>query len=88
MFMNVNSVVGERIEKIGTFYPQCTLTVGSVLRIYAYCDVLCAHYSPQESVAHSSAAQTVDGDLRVRAPGFRSSAFSLLGATLRAQSIF
>jgi hypothetical protein len=40
---------------------------------------------PQESVLRSSAAQTVDGDLRVRAPGFRSSPPPLLGATPMAQ---
>ena len=30
-------------------------------------------------------AKTVDGNLRMRAPGFRSSASPLLGVTLRAQ---
>jgi len=42
------------------------------------------HCPPQVSLPRSSAAQTVDGDLRVLAPGFRSSASPLLGATLRA----
>jgi len=40
---------------------------------------------PQASVSRSSAAQTVDGNLRVRAPGFRPSASPFFGATLRAQ---
>ena len=46
-----------------------------------------AHYTPQVSLLRSSATQTVDGDLRVRAPGFRSSDPPLLGANLRAQFI-
>jgi hypothetical protein len=33
---------------------------------------------PRESMVRGSAAQTVDGKLRVRAPGFRSSAFPQL----------
>jgi len=36
---------------------------------------------PRESVVRGSAAQTVDGKLRVRAPGFRSSAFPQLVRT-------
>jgi hypothetical protein len=44
-----------------------------------------AHYPPEVSVFRSSAAQTVVGELRVRAPSFRSSTSPLLGATLRAQ---
>ena len=43
------------------------------------------HDPPQVSLLRSSAAQTIDGNLRVRAPGFRPSASPLLGATLRAQ---
>jgi len=53
--------------------------------MYGFCDDLYAHYPPQESVLRSSVAQTVDGDLRVRAPRIWSSASPLLGATLRAQ---
>jgi hypothetical protein len=44
------------------------------------------HDPPQASVSLSSAAQTVHENLGVRAPGFRLSAFPLLGATLRAQA--
>jgi hypothetical protein len=49
----------------------CTLSfvnILSVLWIYAYYDVRCAHYPTQESVPRSSPAQTVDGNLTVRAP--------------------
>jgi hypothetical protein len=59
-----------------------------VLWIYGFCDDTYAHYPPQVSVSRSLAAQTVDGDLRVRAPDFRSSASPLLGATLRAHLIY
>ena len=45
-----------------------------------------AHYPPQASVLQSSAAQRVDGDLRMRAPGFRSSTSLLLGVTPRAHT--
>jgi hypothetical protein len=51
------------------------------------CDDMYVHDPPQVPVSRSSAAQTVDGDLRVRAPGFRPSAFPLLGVTMRAQFI-
>ena len=44
------------------------------------------HDPPQASTSPSSVAQTVDGNLRVRAPGFQSSASPFLGATLRAHS--
>jgi len=47
-----------------------------------------AQYPPQESVLRNSAAETVDGDLRVRTPGFQSSASPLLGATPRAHKLF
>jgi len=52
---------------------------------YAFCDDMYVHDPPQASVSRSSAAQTVDGNLSVRAPGFRPSASTFLGATLRAQ---
>jgi len=42
---------------------------------YAFCDDMYVHDPPQASVSRSLAAQTVDGNLRVRAPGFRPSAF-------------
>jgi hypothetical protein len=38
-------------------------------------------------MVRDSAAQKFDGNLRVRAPGFRSSAFLSLGATPKAQGI-
>jgi len=44
--------------------------IHSVLSIYGFCDDMYAHYSPRGSVLRSSAAQRVDGDLTVRAPGF------------------
>jgi hypothetical protein len=47
-------------------------------------DDMYAYYLPHGSVLWSSVTQTVDGDLRVHAPGFRSSASPLLGATPRA----
>jgi len=71
-----------------TGYTWSFVNILSVSWIYAYCDVLCAHYLPQESVPRSSVAQTIDGNLRVRAPGFQFSTSPLLGATLRAQYIF
>ena len=46
-----------------------------------------AQLSPQQSTVRGSAAQTVDGILRVPAPGFRSSASPLMGATPSAHSI-
>jgi hypothetical protein len=52
---------------------------------YAFCDDTYVHDPPQASVSRSSAAQTVDGNLRVRAPGFRPNAFPFLGTILRAQ---
>jgi hypothetical protein len=58
------------------------------VRMYV-CMYVCmyVHYPPQGSVLRSSAAQRVDGDFRVRAPSFQSSAYPLLGATLRAHSL-
>jgi hypothetical protein len=52
---------------------------------YAFCDDMYVHDPPQASVSRGSAALTVDGNLRVRAAGFRPSASPFLGATLRAQ---
>jgi len=37
---------------------------------YAFCDDMYVHDPPQASVLRSSAAQTVDGNLRVRSPVF------------------
>jgi hypothetical protein len=56
----------------------------SVIRIYACCNELYAHSLPQESMVQGSAVQRVDESLRLRASGFQSSAFPLLGATLMA----
>ena len=50
---------------------------------YDFCDDIYVHDPPQASVSRSSAAQSVDGNLRVRAPGFRPSASPFLGANLR-----
>ena len=52
--------------------------------MYRFSDDMYAHYPPQVSVSRSSAAQTFDGDLRVRAPSFRPVASPLLGVILRA----
>jgi hypothetical protein len=54
---------------------------------YDFCDDMYVDGPPQASVSRSSAAQTVDGNSRVRAPGFRPGASPFLGATLRAQQI-
>jgi hypothetical protein len=51
---------------------------------YDFCDDMYVHDPPQASVSLSSAAQIVNCNLRVRAPGFRTSASPYLGATLRA----
>jgi len=48
---------------------------------------MCVHDPPQVSLLWGSAAQTIDGNLRVRVPGFRTSAFPLFGATPRAQLV-
>jgi hypothetical protein len=53
---------------------------------YDICDAMYVHEPPQASVSPNSTAQTVNGNLRVRAPGFRPSASPLLGATLRAHA--
>jgi hypothetical protein len=47
---------------------------------------MCVRDPPQVSLLRSSAAQTFDGNLIVRAQGFRPSASPLLGATLRAHT--
>jgi hypothetical protein len=52
---------------------------------YVFCDAMYVHDPPQASVSRSSAAQRVNGNLRVRATGFRPSTSPFLGATLRAQ---
>jgi len=54
---------------------------------YDFCDDMYVHDPPQASESRISEAQTVDGNLSVRAPGFRPSASPFLGATLRTQSI-
>jgi hypothetical protein len=68
-------------------FISCILSFVNILSglwIYGFCADLYAHSHPQEFVLWSSVAQTVDGNLRVRAPGFRSSAFPLLGVTPKA----
>jgi hypothetical protein len=51
---------------------------------YDFCDDMYVHDPLQASVSRCSAAQTVDGNLRVLVHGFRPSASPFLGATLRA----
>jgi hypothetical protein len=55
------------------------------MNFYDICDEMCVHDALQGSLLRSSVAQTIDCNLRVQAPGFRTSAFPLLGSTLRAQ---
>jgi len=50
------------------------INIHPVIRIYGCRNKLYAHRSPKESVVGGSAAQTVDGNFRVRSPRFRSSA--------------
>jgi hypothetical protein len=49
------------------------------------CNEMYNYDPPQASVTRGSAVQNVDGNLRVRVPGFRSRASSVLGETLVAQ---
>jgi hypothetical protein len=51
----------------------------TVLRIYTCCNNLYAHCFPQAHRVWSSATQTFDGVLRVRVPGFRTSALPVIG---------
>ena len=52
---------------------MCFTAIHSVIWIHACCKELYVHCSPQESMVWGSAAQMVDGNLRVPAPGFWSS---------------
>jgi len=56
------------------FIHYVFITIGKVIQIYVCYNNLYAHRSPQESMVRGSEAQTVDSNLRVLAPGFRSSA--------------
>jgi hypothetical protein len=58
------------------FYHHYIFTA---LTIYIFCNNLYLHCYPQEPTVWRLAAQTADGDLRVRAPGFRSSSLPIIG---------
>ena len=65
-------------------FVQCgfiNIRVHKMIRIYLFCNNRYVHSPPQGAMLRSSAAQTVDGNLRVRTPVFSSSAFPLLGVT-------
>jgi len=57
------------------FVYRVFINIHAVIRIYVCCNNLYAYFSLQESIVRCSANQTIDGNLRERAPGLESSAF-------------
>jgi hypothetical protein len=56
-------------------FAHCVyVDIHTVIRIYVCCNNLYAHCPQQDSLLRSSTAQTVDGNFRLTAPGFRASA--------------
>jgi hypothetical protein len=63
------------LSVVSLLFVRCVcINVRTVIRIYVCCNNLNAHLTTQESMVRGLVAQTVDGNLRVRAPGFRSGA--------------